>query len=285
MDIVHKLILLILWMTVPFCLKAELPTLDQLLSMSAKELEKVDIAVINLRCAEGLPGSETIHYGKVLREFDQLAEYVRNTTIANMRIFYQDPSGYDNNEALFKMSMMQSLLKRQCGIVYSPYRSNDEPGETFFADSKDIFITGFTNRQERMGTCASLPVLYTAIGRRMGYPLELVQGRKHLFFRWDGQGERFNCEVTIDRMSTPPDEHYSTDTYDPLTEEDLASGVYLRNITNIEALAQFMSLRSVCFFVNGKREEAYECAKHAHRLMPEDPSIARSMEEIERIMN
>ena len=51
------------------------------------------------------------------------------------------------------------------------------------------------------GTCASMPVLYVAVGRRLGYPLKLVEARGHLLLRWDdplgqrlGTPDVFNVE-------------------------------------------------------------------------------------------
>lgn len=58
------------------------------------------------------------------------------------------------------------------------------------------------------GTCSSLPPLYVAIGRRLGYPLKLVKSFAHLFARWDnGAGERFNIECTARQFVSHPDEY------------------------------------------------------------------------------
>jgi hypothetical protein len=55
-------------------------------------------------------------------------------------------------------------------------------------------------------------VLYVAIGRRLGYPLKLVECKGHLFVRWEDAKERFNIEGTsrglhgrIKTSSTPPE--------------------------------------------------------------------------------
>ena len=42
-----------------------------------------------------------------------------------------------------------------------------------------------------------MPILYIAIGRRLGYPLKLVHAHGHDFVRWDEPGgERFNIDAT-----------------------------------------------------------------------------------------
>lgn len=55
-------------------------------------------------------------------------------------------------------------------------------------------------------------MLYVAIGRRLGYPLKLVECKGHLFVRWEDAKERFNIEGTsrglhgrIKTSSTPPE--------------------------------------------------------------------------------
>jgi hypothetical protein len=74
-------------------------------------------------------------------------------------------------------------------------------------DSRDDFLHGII--AGRGGTCASLPVLYAAVGRRLGYPLKLVRTTQHLFLRWDDPGgERFNVEISnAGGIDTPPDDH------------------------------------------------------------------------------
>lgn len=60
----------------------------------------------------------------------------------------------------------------------------------------------------RTGTCASLPVLYAAVGRRLECPLKLVTARNHFFVRWDGAGERLNIKATTEGVTTFEDEYY-----------------------------------------------------------------------------
>jgi hypothetical protein len=59
----------------------------------------------------------------------------------------------------------------------------------FFADPSKVFLHGLLG-PERVGTCSSLPVLYVAVGRQLGYPLKLVTAKGHLFVRWEGAESR-----------------------------------------------------------------------------------------------
>ena len=54
-----------------------------------------------------------------------------------------------------------------------------------------------------------MPILYIAIGRRLGYRLYLAQAREHYFVRWEEPGsERFNIEATTLGFTPRDDEHF-----------------------------------------------------------------------------
>lgn len=258
-------------------------TLEELLELSSAELEEVDIALMNLLCAEGLPGSETINIVSSIKQLDEVARYVASETDRYSSMFFRDSDRFKNMEGLYRMQMMVTVLKQDCGIHYNPARSNDEDGKSFFLDSKDLFLTGFTNREQRMGTCASMPVLFVSIGRRLGYPLELVHARKHVFARWEGEGQRFNIEGTNGGMVDHPDEYYKTKP-EPLTDEQLESGLYLENLSASQVLASFMSTRSVCFYVNKQYKMALEAARQAHRIEPENSIYERSLKGLQKFL-
>ena len=65
-----------------------------------------------------------------------------------------------------------------------------------FNDARDLFIHGVIDR--RRETCVSLPVLYMAIGHRLGWPIRAATVPKHMFCRWEdpAPGERFNMEAS-----------------------------------------------------------------------------------------
>jgi hypothetical protein len=56
------------------------PTLGELACMSDDELRRQDLALVNLRCAEGLPGSEDLSTQKCLATLDQWTQRVRFET-------------------------------------------------------------------------------------------------------------------------------------------------------------------------------------------------------------
>jgi hypothetical protein len=126
------------------------------------------------------------------------------------------------------------------------------------------------------GTCASMPVMYVSVGRRLGYPLKLVQTRGHLFARWDdpagkcfGFPETFNVEGAGEGIASCDDEHYKT-WPEPWTEIDVAEGWYLRSMTPREELALFLATRGDCLTDNGRLAEALEAYEWASAVAPDD---------------
>ncbi|MFO0861607.1 MAG: hypothetical protein U0570_13735 [Phycisphaerales bacterium] len=134
-----------------------------LLAMSPDELARVDIAAINLACADGLPGFEGIDSAAVLAKLDEWAAKVKFETERHLyRV--KDPKyaeHYRHSESYLRAEFLIMVLQEDCGVRYNP----DRIYTPNFADSRDQFIHGMLD-PKCGGTCASMPVLYTAIGRR-----------------------------------------------------------------------------------------------------------------------
>jgi Transglutaminase-like superfamily len=177
--------------TEPVAKSAELdfPTLGELAGMSDDELRRQDLALVNLRCAEGLPGSEKLDIQKCLATLNQWTQRVRAETERHLYRAH-DPryaKHYRNSEAYLRASMMIQVLQQDCGIHYNKERIRDID----FTKSQDLFINGMVGT-DNGGTCVSMPVLYTVVARRLGYPVFLVTAKAHVFCRWDDGKERFN---------------------------------------------------------------------------------------------
>jgi hypothetical protein len=83
--------------------------------MSDEELALQDIALVNLRCAEGLPGSEKLNVSDTLHELDRWATRVRIETDRNFHLFAKKPDDFQNSEAYFGPSGITVGLVRLCG--------------------------------------------------------------------------------------------------------------------------------------------------------------------------
>lgn len=180
--------------------------------------------------------------------------------------------------------MMAVVFYEDFNIRYNPERiSNPQdinPNDRFFADSQDIFLHGLIGSR-RMGTCSSMPVLYTAVGRRLGYPLKLVTTKAHLFLRWEDAKERFNLEATGRGMNRYDDAHFKQWPF-PVTDEEIRTEGYLKSLTAAEELAVFLSLRANCLKEAGQIEEAAGCYAQAARLAPAARSYALLLADVQQ---
>ncbi len=239
--------------------------LHQLLALSPDELKNVDIGLMNLLCAEGLPGAENINIDEYLAKLDDWADHVRKDTELRIHNFRQNPAKYDNSENFFKMANLVLALKEDMGIHYNM----DNITRADFSDSREIFIHGPLSG-ENHGSCTNLPVLCIAVARRLGYPVKLVATSEHFFLRWENptNGERFNIEVSCQGTDKRSDEHYKNWPRQ-LTELDYHQGYLLKSLAPDEELAAFMSLRGDVLKDTGKIAEAQVAYAHAYRLLPD----------------
>lgn len=244
--------------------------LDDLLRLPAIELERCDIALMNLLCAQGLPGAEHTNITDYLATLDQWAGRIKSETERNFHRFRDKPNEYYNSEGYFRMLIMSVVMYEDFGIRYNPNRivmpQNIDANDHFFADSRDIFIHGLAG-DRHMGTCSSMPVLYIAIGRRLGYPLKLVTTKSHLFVRWQSNTDYFDVEATGKGMNRYDDEHFKHWPF-PVSDEEVRTEGYLKSLTTSEELAVFISLRGNCLKEAGRVTEAASCYTTALRLAP-----------------
>lgn len=250
----------------PFSAAKKLPSLGDLCLMSSEELAKEDIALINLRCAEGLPGSDDLDVSGCLQMLDQWAEHVEQETDKQIPQFYREPEKFDHSEAHFRMMALVTVVQQDFGVQYNPERAAEVSETNFdYTNSEDLFIHGLID-SDNGGTCVSMPVLYTAIARRLGYPVYLVQAKAHVFCRWDGRGESVNVEATNQGMNVYNDAHYREWPH-RIVQAEIDRGFYLKSLDNAGSLAVFMGSRGNCFEDNKKLPDARVsyalAAKHA----------------------
>ncbi len=243
------------------------PTLPALLAMSDEQLASEDLGLMNLRCADGLPGAEQLDVTQCLTTLDEWAKRIKFETDRHLyRV--RDPQYsklYKNSEAYFRVSMMVQVLQEDLGVHYNKQRVD----EVDFTKSEDLFIHGLVGSTNG-GTCVSLPVLYTAMGRRLGYPIKLVLTRGHVFCRWDGPKTRFNIEGSGEGFASFDDEYYTTWPH-KLSKQQVEAGQFLKSLTPREELAVFLSARGHCLEDTGKFAECLVAYSQANALVPENP--------------
>lgn len=185
---------------------------------------------------------------------------------------------YRHSYAYFCIEMMLQTLQEDCGVKYNLDRVRDPD----FSDSRDQFLHGLVGKSPmeiRGGTCVSMPVLYTAVGRRLGYPIKLVLGSGHVFCRWDdadgawakangmSNAERFNVEGT-DGFTAYPDAFYEQFP-EPIHKARVERGELLKSLTPAEEVAVFLAARGHCLNDNRRFNEAIEAYETATRYMPQ----------------
>jgi hypothetical protein len=234
-----------------------------------------DTATANLQAAFGLPGAEGIDVRACLRTLDQWAAYIRRETERLTYLYHRDPGAHDYSFNRFRAMAMVTVLQRDLHVHYRQ-ELIDMPDADFFRRSEHLFIHGVI--QGVGGTCASLPPVYVAMGRRLGYPLREVRTYRHSFVRWDDpSGERFNIECTSRGFVSSPDEYYQ-EWPKKLTPEQLKAYGGLRSLTPLQEIAQFLASRAVCLGVNDRLAEAAATCARASDMDPHNGTFREQLD-------
>ena len=248
----------------------DVQALPQLLSLPPETQGQASIARMNLLCAQGLSATNGPDVPTCLAALDTWAQRVRSETERHLYRFKQNPADFENSQGFFRMLMLAVVLAEDFGVHYDPQKRVDPTSarmeDGFFADPKDVFIHGLLGPEQR-GTCSSLPVLYVAIGRELGYPLKLVTTKGHLFVRWEDGKERFNVEATNHGLSRFADDYYRHWPFEVSAAEEAAEG-HLKSLSPAAELAVFLSIRSMCQREVGRLKEAAESFDAARKLVP-----------------
>lgn len=276
---------MVLALVTPGCNRTTAPPIaqivgcDSLKECSPEQLTQLDVAQLNLICAQGLPGCELVNMTNALATLDAWAARAQAETKRHDYRFTRNPAEFENSRGFYKLLMLGVVLAEDFKVHYRADRQVSPElaamNDGFFADAQDVFLPGLLGEQ-RQGTCSSMPVLYVAVGRRLGYPLTLVTTKGHLFVRWEGEGERFNLEVTGNGLNRFDDDYYRRWPFAITPAEELAEG-YLKSLTPAGELAVFLSIRAMCLQEAGRWPEAAEAFASASKLAPEVQSY-RTME-------
>jgi len=257
-------------------------TLAALLQVPADQLQNVEIARMNLLCAEGLVGSEQMDVEKDLAVIDQWATQADEDLRRFTPLYHAHPEKFPDvhSESEWKMYVLFGFLRERQGIGYNPelkalfakgYGYIEDHPDEFRQDARDTFLNGIVER--RVGVCSSLPAIFVAVGRRLGYPLYYVHTKGHSFVRWDDGKERFNVETTRSFFTTPHDDYYERWPY-RISKQDQADFGYLKNQTPQQMLAGFLQDRCACLYASGRVKEGNQAFEAAAALTSEYRGIS-----------
>lgn len=259
-------------------------TYKELLKAPEDSLRHVDIARMNLLCAEGLPGAENLNIERYLRKLDAWAKYVVTVEQQYMPAFHRNKDKYRNSQALFKGVYLGIAIEQDFGCGYNQElldsgAMNERQSTRFYKDASDIFIHGLLD--DGKGSCSSLPVLMVALGRRCDYPIHLVGCGGHVFARWDDGSEKLNFEITCNGVNSYDDEHYKQWPR-PISDKEMEAESLLQNYSAKQMLGIFVALRANCLKEHGYYAEALECYKVALRYFPKSKRFQLCIEDMDQ---
>jgi tetratricopeptide (TPR) repeat protein len=123
--------------------------------------------------------------------------------------------------------------------------------------------------QRKLGYCVGIAALYLALADEIGLPVHAVAALSHVFLRYDDGTTRVNIE-TFQQGATIPDERYAREHRIP--EKSIRKGIFLRNLTPREFLAQVHNNLGVIYSERRRFEEAERQYEEAVRLDPRLPA-------------
>jgi len=260
-------------------------TLAALLQVPSDQIQNVEMARMNLLCAEGLVGSDQLDVEKDLAIIDQWATQADQDLQRFTPLYHTHPEKFPDvhSESEWKMYVLFGFLRERQGIGYNPelkalfakgYGYIEDHPDEFRQDALDTFLNGIVER--RMGVCSSMPAIFVAVGRRLGYPLYYVHTKGHSFVRWDDGKERFNVETTRSFFTTPHDDYYERWPY-RISKQDQADFGYLKNQTPQQMLAGFLQDRCACLYASGRIKEGNQTFEVAAALVPEFRGIGSQL--------
>ncbi len=260
----------------------------QLLALPPDQLEKVDIARIDLLLAEGLPSSTNLDVEQCLKTLDEWASEVKMETERNYHRFVEHPEKFQNSLGRYRMAVMAAVLCQDLRVHYDPQRQKElfennyftqsqpysKAEQHFFSDASDFFLQGLLS-DKRYGTCASMPYLYVAIGRRLGYPVSIAGAYTHSYVYYDeGNGKHFNVEATEDRgFVTLSDDEYRNPPWGAPSDPDYyKTHDLLQPLSNKESMAHLLGSRAAVFRSAGLHDEEAKTWENAARYFPDTPT-------------
>ena len=259
-------------------------TLDELLRIPASELKSVDMARMNLLCAEGLPTTEHMNIDKDLATIDRWAEQIKQATANYNHRFIEHPEEFHWSYASFRMIVLITILERDWDRSYDPRwrvsveaTQDPENGRKFFSDPQNLFIHGLIDDHHHYGACGTLPVMVKALATRLGYPVKLVGAKSHCFVRWEGEGEKFNIECTHG-FDIRSDDFYRKWPF-PISPTEEKDEKFLKSMSPAEELTQFLRQRFVHFSAT-QQWGGYMKAANAAQRYSYSPDVASETEKI-----
>jgi len=143
-------------------------SLSEILSEPAGKLAGRDIAELNLLAATGLQGVEGPEVSVGMKMLDEWAGIVRRESQRRLKASASQSQPSEATGSRLAATVLAEALRDQVGLNLLGKGSRDVD----FRLPANVFIYGCLNGKK--ASSLSGPVVYVAVGRRLGYPLELA---------------------------------------------------------------------------------------------------------------
>jgi len=255
-------------------------TVAQLIALRDEELERTDIVEMNIAVAREIPGLEKLDYGRYRGIVDGWTDRFRFWLMTVEPAFHKTPARWKNDLAFFRMGMLAQFLDEQIGVAYVKEhkaslmrdRKAGRKPQILYTNPGHLLLHGLLDT--RQGTCASLPTLQVAIGRRMGWPVALACVGSHYVCRYDDGKKVHNIETTDTGrggFAETTDKEYIAEKQ--TSRRAVACGSDLRKLSAREMLGVFVAMRARHYCdVNQIRRSARDYAL-AYTLFPSSRKI------------
>lgn len=155
-----------------------------------------------------------------------------------------------------RIRVLNTVLFRQAGFHYDR--------EPFSRDKQEYyFLNGILDGKK--GLCYTMPLLYTVVAQRLGYPIYPVTVPDHMFVRYVDLFKAANIETTSGGKYFT-DESYAENF--AVGKSGRPSGNYLRTMTYKEFLGQMLAANAFIYSKNGNEHKAIVYLEKAIRLDP-----------------
>jgi regulator of sirC expression with transglutaminase-like and TPR domain len=124
----------------------------------------------------------------------------------------------------------------------------------------------------RRGVCLSLALIYLAVADEASVPLKGVSVPGHFFVRYEDGPDRLNLEM-LDRGTVSRSNAFYRKKFFVYPDEPF----YLKNLTQRESLAVYVSQLAAIYTGAGKEDEAIVLLEVARRASPSDPEISTNL--------
>jgi regulator of sirC expression with transglutaminase-like and TPR domain len=130
----------------------------------------------------------------------------------------------------------------------------------------------------KKGICVTMPLLYVAVGQRLGYPVHVVSVPDHIFVRYV---HRDFPELNIE--TTSGGKYFTDADYirrHGVTDTGVRSGCYMRPLSHREQLGQLIATNA---FVHALNRDAPKCLEYLKASLLLAPRCAETYEQISAI--